>query len=175
MGQWDNLNTFRDAAMRDDLDGMLEAVGRDSSFMAMENPDNLPLAYLAKTYQIQTCAREGPIEKVRQLVIQDSRLVRQPWTSQGWLPLSQAVWGNQLEIVRLLLNHGARGDDRIIEGGGTVLQMAAELDRVEMARLMIEAGADPNIVAPDGASALRNAKSEQMKAVLSQRLGSVGE
>jgi hypothetical protein len=166
MSQWDNLFAFRDAAMRDDLDGMREVLARDSAFMTTENPDDLQLPYLAKTYQIQTYAREGPIEKVRQLAEQDRRLVRQPWTSQGWLPLSQAVWSDQQEIVKLLLGYGASGDDRIIEGGGSVLQMAAEMDRVEIARLMMEAGADPNLAAPDGTSPLLHAKSERMKEAL---------
>jgi hypothetical protein len=136
MGQWDNLFAFRDAAMRDDIAGMREVLARDSSFIAAENPDNLPLEFLARLYQIQTCSREGPIEKVRQLIAEDPRLIRHPWTSQGWLPLSQAVWGNQLEIVKLLLDHGASGDDLIKETGGTVLQMTAELNRKDMVRLM---------------------------------------
>src|SRR5689334_6286632 len=112
--------------MRDDVGAMRDVLARDSSFIAAENPTNLPLDYLAKTYRIHTAAREGPIEKVRQLAAEDPRLVRQPWTDQGWLPLSQAVWGDQLDIVRLLLAHGASGDDRIAETGGTVLHMAAE-------------------------------------------------
>lgn len=119
-------------------------------------------------YQIQTYAREGPIEKVMDLVGEDSRLIRHPWTIQGWLPLSQAVWGNQSEIVRFLLDNGASGDDRIVEGGCTVLQMASDLDRVEMARMMIEAGADANATAPDGSSPLTKAKSEDMKLVLAR-------
>src|SRR5262245_23710591 len=167
MGQWDNLLAFRDAAMRDDIDGMREMAARDSSILRMDNPTGLPLEYLAKTYQMQTCAREGPIDKVKQLAEEDARLVRQPWTRQGWLPLSQAVWGNQLEIVKLLLAHGASGDDRIIETGGTVLQMAVELDRVEMARLIVEAGGDPNTRDADGSSPMSKAKSAEMKAALS--------
>src|SRR5205085_2809132 len=105
-------------------------------------------------------------EKVRELVTQDARLVQHPWTSQGWLPLSQAVWGNQLETVKLLLAHAASGDDRNIEGGGTVLQMASELDRVEMARLMVQAGANPNLAASDGKTPLSVARSQEMIRVL---------
>jgi ankyrin repeat protein len=168
MGEWDNLFAFRDAALRGDLIAMQDVLARDSSFLAMENPDGLPLPYLAKTYQIQTFAREGPIGKVRGLVGEEPRVVRQPWTAQGWLPLSQAVWGNQLGIVKFLLASGASGDDRIIEGGGTVLQMAAELDRLEIARLLIQGGADPRLAAPGGASPMRNAKSREMKEMLSQ-------
>src|SRR6185369_4133797 len=121
--------------------------------------------------QLQTAAREGPLARVRQLIDENPRLIRQPWTTQGWLPLSQAVWGHRLDAVRLLLERGASGDDRIAEGGGTVLQMAAELDRIEMARLMVEAGADVNAKAPDGSSPLSQAKSQEMKAVLTQTRG----
>jgi len=171
MGEWDNLFRFRDAAMRDDVDGMHAAVARDPGFIAAENPNNLPLPLLAKVYQVQTFAREGPIEKLRQLITDNPALIREPWTTQGWLPLSQAVWGNQLQAVRLLLNSGASGDDVIAEDGGTVLQMAAELDRVDMAQLMIEAGADANRRAPDGSSPLTKAKSDEMKAVLMRGRG----
>src|SRR5213594_2931786 len=107
MGKWDSLFAFRDAAMRDDIGSMRDVLARDRSFMPMENPENLPLEFLAKLYQIQTCSREGPIEKVRQLLLDDPRLIRQSWTAEGWLPLSQAVWGNQLEIVKLLLDSSA--------------------------------------------------------------------
>jgi hypothetical protein len=168
VGEWDNLFAFRDAAMRGDLLAMRDVLARDSSFIADENPHGLPLDYLARTYQVQTAAREGPIERVRQLIDQDARLIRQPWTRQGWLPLSQAVWGNQLETVRLLLARGASGDDRIAEGGGTVLQMAAELDRVEMARLMMDAGADPRATSVDRSSPLTKAKSKEMRDVLTR-------
>lgn len=168
MGKWDNLFAFRAAAMLDDFSGMRAVLECDATFLADENPNNLPLEFLAKIYQIQTYAREGPIEKVMDLVGEDSRLIRHPWTIQGWLPLSQAVWGNQSEIVRFLLDNGASGDDRIVEGGCTVLQMASDLDRVEMARMMIEAGADANATAPDGSSPLTKAKSEDMKLVLAR-------
>ena len=169
MGQWDSLFAFREAAMRDDLPAMREMLARDSSFLAAENPDDLPLEYLAKTYQLHTLAREGPIEKLRALIDDDPRLIRQPWTSQGWLPLSQAVWGNQPETVRLLLSRGASADDRILEGGGTVLQMAADMDRVEMARMMMNAGANPNLSAPDGATPVTKARSDDMRVVLKVR------
>ena len=168
MGQWDNLFAFREAALRDDVPGMRKVLERDSAFLADENPSEFPLQYLAKLYQIQTCSREGPIEKVRQLVQEDPRLIRESWTMQGWLPLSQAVWGNQLEIARFLLANGASGDDRIAEDGGTVLQMAADLDRVEMARLMIEAGADMNAKSPDGSTPLSKAKSPELRAALTR-------
>jgi hypothetical protein len=171
VGQWDKLFAFRDAAMRGDLAAMREVLAGDSSFLADENPNDLPLHYLAKTYQVQTAAREGPLERVRQLISDDPRLVRQAWTVQGWLPLSQAVWGDQLATVRLLLSCGASGDDRIAEGGGTVLQMAAELDRVEMARLMMEAGADPRAQAPDGTSPIGKAKSQEMREALTRGRG----
>jgi hypothetical protein len=168
MGEWDNLFAFRDAAMRNDFAGMREVLARDSTFLADENPNKFPLEYLAKVYQIQTCSREGPIEKVRQLAREDPRLIRESWTTQGWLPLSQAVWGNQVEIVRFLLANGASGDDRIAEDGGTVLQMAADLDRVEMARLMMEAGADMNAKSPDGSTPVSKAKSPEMRAALTR-------
>jgi hypothetical protein len=166
MGEYDNLFAFRYAAMNDDVSGMRAVLARDSTFLAEENPTDLPLEFLAKLYQVQTGAREGPIEKVRRLIEEDPRLVRHPWTSQGWLPLSQAVWGDQLETVKLLLACGASGDDHIAETGGTVLHMAAELDRVEMARLMIEAGADPNAPAADGFTPLLKATSQAMRDAL---------
>ena len=139
VGQWDNLFAFRDAAMRDDLAAMRDVLARDSSFLADENPDDLPLEYLAKVYQMQTCAREGPLDKVRALADADPRLLRQPWTRQRWRPLHQAICGDQHAIFDLLVERGADLNDRYDEGG-TVLHMAAWDGRVAFAEKILALG-----------------------------------
>ena len=139
MGQWDNLFAFRDAAMANDVEGMRRVLAGDSSFIADENPDDLPLEELARLYQMQTACREGPLEKVRTLADADPRLVRQPWTRQRWTPLTQAICGDQHAIFDLLLQHGADLNDRY-EEGGTALHIAAWYGRLPFMEKILARG-----------------------------------
>lgn len=57
--------------------------------------------------------------------------------------LTAAVEGNNLDIVRLLMAYGARGDEIVI-GGPTCLHKAIHRHNLEMAALLLEVGADIN-------------------------------
>ncbi|XP_037077217.1 tonsoku-like protein [Pollicipes pollicipes] len=63
----------------------------------------------------------------------------------GWLPLHEAANFGHLEVVRLLLQHGARVGDPGGQhcGGTTPLHDAAGNGHLEVARLLMEAGASP--------------------------------
>lgn len=64
-------------------------------------------------------------------------------------PINSAAAGEQLEIVRLLLEYGA--DPNIAQGEGFVpLHAAAENGQVEMIQLLLAAGADPHSRTSDG-------------------------
>ena len=139
MGQWDNLFAFRDAAMANDVEHMRRILAGDSSFIADENPDDLPLEELARLYQMQTACRQGPLEKVRTLAEADPRLVRQPWTRQRWTPLTQAICGDQHAIFDLLLQRGADLNDRY-EEGGTALHIAAWYGRLPFVEKILARG-----------------------------------
>ena len=77
------------------------------------------------------------------------------------LPLMAAIVSNafsgQLEVVRVLLAHGASPNttkDRGFEAGASALWLAVHGDRIEIARALIEAGAEVDIKGPRGVTPL---------------------
>jgi ankyrin repeat protein len=50
-----------------------------------------------------------------------------------------------VEAVRILLEHGANVNARETESGDTPLYMAAAMGRDQVAALLLEKGADPNL------------------------------
>ena len=86
------------------------------------------------------------------------------------LPLMAAIVSNafsgQLEVVRVLLARGASPNttkDRGFEAGASALWLAVHGDRIEIARALIEAGAEVDFKGPRGVTPL-------LKAVWSGRL-----
>ena len=164
MGQWDTLFAFRDAAMADDVERMRQILAADSSFIADENPDHMPLEELARLYRMQTFCREGPLERVRDLANADPRLLRQPWTRQCWRPLTQAIAGNQEAIFEWLLERGADLNDRY-EGGGTILHMAAWDGRIPFAQRILARGFPINTPDDEGKTATQIADEQRHQAM----------
>ena len=60
----------------------------------------------------------------------------------GETPLARAVIFGAIELVMLLLNHGAAVNQAVTATGTTALHMAVSADRVTLSRLLVEAGAD---------------------------------
>ena len=145
MGKWDALDAFRAAAKADDTNKMQAIVDEDLSFIGHENPDGLPLAFLAKVQQMQEACREGGLDEVRRLAAEDPRLIRHPWTQQRWRPLTQTICGGQHQhaIFDFLLDNGADLNDRV-EDGLTVLHMAAWDGHIDFAKTILDLGFDVN-------------------------------
>jgi len=98
---------------------------------------------------ICTAAILGRVERVRELLDRDPELANDRSTELS--PLGWASFGNQVEIARELIDRGARMDD------GELL-CAASVGHVEVGRLLIERGADPNAIDPGaGGNALHTA------------------
>ncbi len=123
---------------------------------------------------LMTCSRTGNADAVAALLEHGASNANAREASRGQTALMWAVAGGHADVVRLLLAHGAdvhartrtrsllvsvggRGDERARNlplGGFTPLLFAARHGEVESARLLLDAGADVNGTAPDGASAL---------------------
>ena len=123
---------------------------------------------------LMTCARTGSAGGVAALLAAGASNVDAREASRGQTALMWAAAQGHPEVARLLLTHGAdvgartrtrsllvslggSGADRAAElplGGFTPLLFAARRGNVESARLLLDAGADVNETAPDGASAL---------------------
>ncbi len=95
-------------------------------------------------YTISVAAAVGDQERIEQLLRKDSSLARR-LNSVKTSPLSYASQGGYLQIVRLLLEHGA--DPNTPEGDapdGLALYLACAGNHLEVARLLLEHGANPN-------------------------------
>jgi ankyrin repeat protein len=95
-------------------------------------------------YTISVAAAVGDQERIGQLLHKDPGLARR-LDSVRVSPLSYASQGGYLQIVRLLLGHGA--DPNIAEGDapdGLALYLACAGNHLEVARLLLEHGANPH-------------------------------
>jgi uncharacterized protein len=148
--------TVGDAAM---IDLLLQA-GADPNGALPEGDTPLMLA-----------ARSGSVDAVRSLLDAGARVdARDDW--HGETALSWAAGENHPDVVRLLAERGAdigavsKAFDwtgltqtgvasQLPRGGLTALLHAAREDALEAARVLLELGADPNAVDPQGLSVLR--------------------
>ncbi|WP_342381740.1 ankyrin repeat domain-containing protein [Myxococcus stipitatus] len=74
-------------------------------------------------------------------------------------PLQLAVTQNSVELIQLLMAHGA--DIRAVSGYDTPLHRAAEFGADRVVRFLIEQGLDPRGLSPGGASVLSRARSSR--------------
>ena len=73
---------------------------------------------LALMFQAQYHARENNLQALRELVSKEPRVLNQPWTAQGWLPITQAV-----------STHGDRGlVEYMIEAGADLTLLVGDRD-----------------------------------------------
>jgi ankyrin repeat protein len=105
----------------------------------------------------------------------------------GTTPLARAAKGGDIEVVGLLLKHGAKPDLPTVNGV-TPLMMAAgtgysgrdsrgryqsEEEAIAVANLLLDAGADVNVRANDGSTALHGAasrgRSELVKTLVARK------
>ncbi|MCQ2610202.1 MAG: ankyrin repeat domain-containing protein [Treponema sp.] len=76
---------------------------------------------------------------------------------RGYSAVMDAVWKNNIEIAKILVEKGARLDF-ISRDGQSVLVLAVGAGKEDMCRLLVEAGADPDIKDEMGMSAYEYAK-----------------
>lgn len=120
-------------------------------------------------------AARGDLHAVRDFVAADSALVNNGETLQK-RPLSAAVERGHRKIVRFLLDQG--GDPSLPEGRmcphGSALMTASVNDDIEMARWLLEAGADPNgDIDSSGTPAIRTS-SDAMRGLMYEYGGRTG-
>lgn len=94
--------------------------------------------------KLHRAAEAGDLELVRELLGQGCPI--NAFDELGQTPLHYAVLGEHLNVIDVLLRSGAdvnAHDERVI--GNTPLGEAASTCSLRMARLLVEAGADPTI------------------------------
>ena len=110
------------------------------------------------TYNIFLAAVFEDIPAVKNWLAEDSALANFEDTHHR-RPISAAAWREDIDMVRLLLEHGA--DPSLPESNsprGPALWIAAFRKNVAMARLLLEHGADPESNAESGGRALQHAR-----------------
>ena len=76
----------------------------------------------------------------------------------GWDIVTQAVFGNDIATLKLALELGCSAKNPNPRWGGTALIPAARMGRVEMVRVLIDAGANPNLADRTGQTPLSLAR-----------------
>lgn len=128
---------------------------------------------------ICTACYIGDIERVRELLREDAGLANRPsdyvtYYACSGTPIRNAAAGGHIEIVRLLLEHGA--DPNLREEGiaplGHALHMAVCNGYREIVELLLEHGAHPNVPVESSAdtlsAAMRNGDQEMVKLLASR-------
>ena len=102
--------------------------------------------------QLVLAAREGRVERVRELLAQGIP-PNAPESRNGHRALHQAAEAGRREVVEVLLEHGA--DPRGRDGNGyTPLMWAAQAASVEVGRRLLDAGAEVDDSSDTGETAL---------------------
>jgi len=125
--------------------------GRTALHDAIEHGgDRVRDLLLSRGAEVDICSAAilGRVDEVREMLARDPALANDRSTELS--PLGWAAFGNQTEVAKVLLDAGARMDDG-------ELHCAASVGHVEVGRLLIERGVDPNALNESGATALHAA------------------
>lgn len=129
---------------------------------------SLPSGFAA----LQEAAREGSVDRVRELLDLGVDQNTPPGMPRGWSPLMYAAWHGRKEVARLLVERGA-DVNRECGDGFTAITLAAKRRSWKIVELLAAHGADVTHVDANGVSAL-GAAERARKATLVEFLRGVG-
>lgn len=168
-----DLHSFHEQVKRGDLAGVKAALAEDSALADAANEEGQSAFLLAKYYRHEemanyllslgpkldlfaACAAGRTSDVLERIDSDPSRLGAH--SNDGWTPLHLAAFFGHAELAKGLLNRGARVDERSTNAmKNTPLHAAAAGAQVEVMRLLLENGADPNAQQHGGWTALHTA------------------
>ena len=83
-------------------------------------------------------------------------------------PLYTAAASKQVEILNYLIQKGADVNVQTKSEKSSVLMFACDDNNLEIVKMLLEAGANPNLKDEDGETALQKTDSEEIKQLLKQ-------
>jgi uncharacterized protein len=95
-----------------------------------------------KESDFRLAAREGNTEKILGLLAQGVNINSQD--ERGWTALREAVFQENVDVVKLLLSNKADPNLRDNQDGSTALHWAAQTGNAEIAAALLNSGADPD-------------------------------
>ena len=106
--RWPELSAFRKACLANRFDEMEDIASRTHEWYANENPEDRSMPQLALIFQAQYHANTNNPQALRELVSREPWVLNQPWTAQGWLPITQAasIHGDR-RLVEYMIEAGA--------------------------------------------------------------------
>ena len=131
------------------------AIGQEDRVKALLKKDaSLANAFAADGFTPLGLAAYFAQKAVAEMLVAGGARVNQAAkNSMKVMPLHSAVSSRQLEIARLLIEHGADVNARQ-QGGVTALHGTAAHGQIELAKLLLSHGADVNAKMDDGSTAL---------------------
>jgi uncharacterized protein len=138
------LNYFEAAAVGE-FEKVVEHLDRDPGLLDEFSPDGYQALGLAAFF-----GHKAVVELLLDRGAQAHHRSRNP---QRVTPLHSAAASNQLEIARLLLEHGA-GPNSLMAGSFTPLHTAAANGNIDMVRLMLDHQGEPGMETEAGQTAL---------------------
>ena len=131
------------------------AIGQEDRVKALLKKDaSLANAFAADGFTPLGLAAYFAQKAVAEMLVAGGARVNQAAkNSMKVMPLHSAVSSRQLEIARLLIEHGAEVNARQ-QGGVTALHGTAAHGQIELAKLLLSHGADVNAKMDDGSTAL---------------------
>jgi ankyrin repeat protein len=137
---------------RDDWDAALFAAASDGDLAKASNSlaagANVNAVNPHNLTPLLEASGQGHLEMTRYLIGQGAEI---DYTGmREGSPLMLAAYMGQLEFLRLFLEAGANANLAMPNGGETALHMAAVTGRTAAAKMLLDAGADPNRHAQSG-------------------------
>lgn len=144
------LSVFRKACLAERYQVMSDIAARAHHWYSNENPQGVPMEKLARTFQAQYYSSMGDVSQLQGLIQREPWVVNEPWTAQGWLPITQAASTHgDRAVIDVLLDAGA--DVSLIVGDpddqASVPDMARAGGHADLAKFL------QSLLSPDGASA----------------------
>ena len=140
-----------------------QLIDADSTLVNAWAPDGFSTVHLAAFF--------AQAETARLLITRGANVAAVAKNDMMVQPLHSAAAGGSVEVVTLLLDAGAPVNAKQ-QAGFTALQAAALSNMLDMARVLLDHGADPELCADDGKDAVAMALSkghDEMVTLLSER------